>query len=72
VVIEDDSGIPYHTSLNRRCGVHLFGATTSRSTCSRPAAGRPESRLDAHTGVEPLDFSIAKVAQTIQPATRRS
>ena len=60
VVIEDDSGIPYHYFFEPAVwDVHLFGAYDQPIALFKTGLqGDLKAAYDARTGVEPLDFGI--------------
>ena len=60
VVIEDDSGIPYHYFFEPAVwDVRLFGAYVQPISLFKTGLQEDlKAAYDAHTGVEPLDFSI--------------
>ena len=60
VVIEDDSGIPYHYFFEPPVwDVHLFGAYDQPIGLFKSGLQDDlKAAYDAHTGVDPLDFGI--------------
>jgi len=60
MVIEDDSGIPYHYFFEPPVwNVHLFGAYDQPIDLFKTGLQEDlKAAYDAHTGVEPLEFSI--------------
>src|SRR4029077_20451136 len=59
VVIEDDSGIPYHYFEPAAWDVRLFGVYDHPITLFKTGLQDDlKAAYDAHTGVEPLDFAI--------------